>query len=124
MVRVSDDSKARVRCDGDLLSRVVLNLVSNALRFSPPGKPIDVVVHEYDKAMEVSVIDEGVGVPERLQNKIFEKFVQGAYHEGRQRSKGLGLAFCKLVIESHQGRIGVVSGPSEPTRFWFELPLS
>ena len=124
VVRVSDDSKARVRCDGDLLSRVVLNLVSNALRFSPPGKPIDVVVHEYDKAMEVSVIDEGVGVPERLQNKIFEKFVQGAYHEGRQRSKGLGLAFCKLVIESHQGRIGVVSGPSEPTRFWFELPLS
>ena len=122
-VRVQDGSDARIRCDADLLSRVLLNLVSNALRFSPPGRPIDIVIHEYDKALEVSVLDEGIGVPEELQNQIFDKFVQGPYHEGRQRSKGLGLAFCKLVVESHQGRIGVASSPGEPTRFWFELPL-
>ena len=122
-VQVRGGSKAKVACDGELLSRVVLNLVSNSLRFIPPGSPIEIVVHEYDSSLEVSVIDEGLGVPEDMQEKIFEKFVQGAYHEGRQRSKGLGLAFCKLVVESHGGRIGVVSSPGEPTRFWFELPV-
>lgn len=101
----------------------MLNLVSNALRFSPPGRPVDIITQEYEGSLLVSVLDEGVGVPETLRDKIFEKFVHGAYHEGRQRSKGLGLAFCKLVVESHRGRIGVVSNPGEPTRFWFELPL-
>ncbi len=123
-VRVRGSRDFQVRCDGELLSRVMLNLVSNGLRFGPPGKVVEVAVKEYDKLFEVSVIDEGIGVPDAMQNKIFDKFVHGAYHEGNQRSKGLGLAFCKLVVESHQGRIGVVSNPNEPTRFWFELPLN
>lgn len=122
-VRVRESREVSVRCDGDLLSRVLLNLVSNALRFSPPGRPVDIVTQDSQGSLLVSVVDEGIGVPEALREKIFEKFVHGAYHEGRQRSKGLGLAFCKLVVESHQGRIGVVSNPGEPTRFWFELPL-
>ena len=109
-------------CDAVLLRRVLDNLLSNALKFTPPGKEITLsIVREGDSA-QLAVTDTGPGIPEEFHQKIFEKFSQIA---GEQQSKGtgLGLTFCKLAVEAHGGKIGVDSEVGRGSTFWFTLPL-
>ena len=110
-------------CDAVLLRRVLDNLLSNALKFAPPGKEITLsIVREGDFA-QLAVVDTGPGIPEEFHQKIFEKFSQIA---GEQQSKGtgLGLTFCKLAVEAHGGKIGVDSEVGRGSTFWFTLPLA
>ncbi len=123
---------ATVHCDPELIERVVLNLIRNAVEATPSGGQIEIRVEPTAGRLRVSVSDNGPGVPREFQALIFEKF--GQTPEGRKvkrRSSGLGLIFCKLAIEAHGGRIGVES-PSIALRegetnqgstFWFELPV-
>jgi two-component system sensor histidine kinase/response regulator len=109
-------------CDAVLLRRILDNLLSNALKFTPPGKEITLsIVREGDSA-QLAVADTGPGIPEEFHQKIFEKFSQIA---GEQQSKGtgLGLTFCKLAVEAHGGKIGVDSEVDRGSTFWFTLPL-
>ncbi len=114
--------------EGDiaLLGRVLGNLISNALRHVPPaGGEVVVTLYRDGNQLAVQVRDNGEGIPEEEQKRIFEKFVQV---EGRKMAPrtgtGLGLAFCKMVVEAHDGRITVFSQPSEGSQFTFYLPLS
>ena len=121
-IRTEGVDAVRLSCDGELISRVVLNLLSNALAFSPPEEPVDLQVVERGDSVEFSVMDRGAGIPAGMELGIFQKFAHGDTHPSHRRSKGLGLAFCKLVVETHGGRIGVASLPGAPTRFWFQIP--
>jgi signal transduction histidine kinase len=109
-------------CDAVLLRRVLDNLLSNALKFTPPGKDITVSIAREGDAAQLAVTDTGAGIPEKYHQKIFEKFSQIA---GEQQSKGtgLGLTFCKLAVEAHGGQIGVDSEIGRGSTFWFTLPL-
>ncbi|MGE0425760.1 MAG: ATP-binding protein [Reyranellaceae bacterium] len=110
-------------CDGDLIRRVIENLVSNGVKHTPPDKPLWISVACADGACKVEVRDEGRGIPEAARVMIFEKFGTLAPDGQRQyHSAGLGLTFCKMVVEAHGGRIGVDSEVGRGSIFWFTLP--
>lgn len=110
-------------CDAALLVRVVSNLVGNALKFSPEETRVRVTVRTDGACATLRVTDCGPGIPAPYQARIFEKFGQGDLpHLHRKASTGLGLAFCKLAVEAHGGRIGVESAEGQGSTFWIELP--
>ncbi len=112
-------------CDDGLIARVVTNLVANALKFTPRGGLIELRTSSAEGMARVEVRDQGPGIPTESRDLIFDKFgqVRGRHQHGK-RSTGLGLAFCKLAVEAHGGRIGVHRGEGgSGSIFWFELPL-
>jgi len=113
-----------VTIDTDLIGRVLQNLIGNAIKFTPAGGNIRVSAH-LDAAgthrVIVSISDTGPGLPADVQARLFQKFVRGA---GPERGSGLGLAFCRLAVEAHGGRIWAESTPGQGTSFSFTLPVS
>lgn len=113
----------RVRCDETLLGRVVCNLVSNALKFTPPPGKVQVHVRPWDgDRVRIEVADEGPGIAPEDQGRIFEKFAQ-VEEQRTTHSTGLGLTFCKLAVEAQGGTIGVESELGLGSRFFVMLPL-
>ena len=112
--------------DRDLVSRVLENLLSNALKLTPPGGAVRVGVERRDDEVEIAVHDDGPGVPPELRERIFDKFaqVEARARGSRFPSSGLGLTFCKLAVEAHGGRIGAESKEGGGSRFWFTLPAA
>ena len=112
-----------VPADAALLRRVLQNLLGNALRYTPIGGDVRIVVTPSASEVRVAVTDAGPGVAPENQQRIFEKFGQVEDRRNRQGT-GLGLAFCKLAVEAHAGRIGVDSALGRGSTFWFALPLT
>jgi len=110
--------------DAGLIERVLQNLISNGIKFTPAGGVVRVTAR-IDTAerprLLVSVSDTGPGIQPGIRDRLFQKFVTGR-HAGR--GSGLGLAFCKMVIESHNERIWVESTSKDGTTFAFTLPLA
>jgi signal transduction histidine kinase len=111
--------------DENLIGRVVTNLLRNAIEHSPDGGKIrlNIQYHDSQKETRVSIADQGKGVPDDLKEKIFDKFFQ-VEGETKQRktSTGLGLTFCKLVVNAHGGDIWVEDSEDRGSRFVFALP--
>lgn len=119
---VADDAPA-FEADKPLLKRVFSNLLQNALTHSGRTIQLQVSVRATDGGVLFAVQDNGPGIPAEFHEIIFQKF--GRAKTGnvpRVRSSGLGLAFCKLVIEAHGGRIWVKSAPGEGSTFYVQLP--
>ncbi len=115
-----------VKGDAQLLSRLFQNLVGNAFKFVPEttGR-IEIGLEPGGSQVRCTVRDNGPGIPAEHQEKVFDKFWQGtARQQGSSYSSGLGLTFCKMVVEAHGGRIGVESEVGAGSSFWFELPQS
>ena len=111
-------------CDGDLVQRVLQNLLTNAFQFTPEESTIRVAVEAHGDLVKVSVHDDGPGIPPEYHEKIFEKFGQVEMGDRKRKlTSGLGLTFCKLAVEAHGGAIGVTSEPGKGSAFWFTLPL-
>lgn len=105
--------------DEDRIRQVLINLISNALKVSPANSEIFVAVAESEKAVTISIKDEGTGVPAKEHGKIFEKF----YTRGTKDGTGLGLAICKGIIEAHHGEISVANNDGgKGCTFYFTLP--
>jgi len=119
LVREGEDLE--VIADQARLTQVVMNLLTNAIKYSPDGGTVKVLTRYEKDTVKVSVIDEGKGVPNADQKTIFDKFVQSK-NSNQKEGFGLGLAICKLIIEAHKGTIGVTSEPGEGSEFWFALP--
>jgi signal transduction histidine kinase len=108
--------------DGKLFERVLQNLLENAIRFTPEDGLIQVTAAlESSKTdwLIVSIRDNGPGIPEDVQDRIFQKFTTARH---QQSGTGLGLAFCKMVVESHGGRIWTENNPEGGASFHFTLP--
>ncbi|MBC8138439.1 MAG: response regulator [Fibrella sp.] len=113
--------------DGDKLRRTLVNLIGNALKFTPSGGTVNVSVHRDGSEMPqliFAVQDTGEGIPKEAFERIFEKFGQVENRKaGRKMSTGLGLTFSKMAVEAHGGRIWVESEPGQGSTFSFTLPL-
>jgi two-component system phosphate regulon sensor histidine kinase PhoR len=113
----------QVLCDPDQARRVLVNLLHNAVKWSPSGETIRVHAANGNDEVTVSVIDHGPGVPDDQVERIFERFYQVDPSRSKQGGTGLGLAICKHIVEAHDGRIwteGQSKGPGG--RFMFTLP--
>ncbi|MBL7990070.1 MAG: HAMP domain-containing protein [Candidatus Kapabacteria bacterium] len=110
--------------DPDLIGQVFLNLFTNAIKYSDPGKTVRVEVIEGATDMRVNVTDQGYGISESAQEKLFTKFFRATDDERvRQHvGTGLGLAFIKEIVEKHNGEMGVHSQINVGSTFWFVLP--
>lgn len=129
LVYKNEKSNSTVYCDSQKIVQVLLNLFSNSIKFSPENSVVLVQTSEEPETITFYVSDSGPGIPEEMHQKIFEPFeqVQQMQHQGT----GLGLAICKMIVETHGGKIGVrnrsdsaehgvlEAGGSE---FWFSLP--
>lgn len=105
------------------LRQVIDNLVSNAVKYSPPGSTVTVAAERFRSGWRVKVQDEGPGITEEDRKHLFQDFARlSAQPTGGEKSIGLGLAISRRVIEAHGGKIGVDSEPGQGANFWFTLP--
>ncbi|HEY9730495.1 MAG TPA: PAS domain-containing sensor histidine kinase [Drouetiella sp.] len=109
--------------DESRLKQVVMNFLSNAVKFSPPQAVISVSAVQDSGCTKVSVADQGRGVPKTEQQLIFQRFHQVEKDDAKKKGgRGLGLAICKALVEGHGGQIGVVSENGNGSLFWFTIP--
>jgi len=119
-----DDRVGMIRGDERKVKQVLLNLLSNALKFTPEGGRIDVRAAMNDGVAEISVADTGVGIAPEDQEAIFEEFRQVGTADKKVEGTGLGLALSRKFIELHGGRIWLQSHPGKGSTFSFTLPAS
>jgi PAS domain S-box-containing protein len=111
--------------DRDRIIQVLTNLVSNAVKFSPPDSEVEICAKKKNGSeIRFAVIDHGPGIPEPARDKLFTAFHQVDSSDSRAKGgTGLGLAICKGIVERHGGHIGFDSPDEGGSVFWFELPL-
>lgn len=116
-------SSGRAFVDADRIVQVLVNLLSNAAKFSPRATTVSVASMEAAGWVKVSVRDEGPGIPVLYHSSIFERFRQVTSPERPSKGgTGLGLAICKTIVEAHGGTIGVESEEGHGSTFWFHVP--
>jgi len=108
--------------DLGILRRVLQNLIGNAVKFTPPGGNVLVNAEyvEEEDAIRIAVTDSGPGISEDVIGRLFEKFATGRITGS---GTGLGLAFCKLAVEAHGGKIWVEGQPGQGSTFAFLIPV-
>ncbi len=123
LVYRSEGQAVYVCADRELIQRVVSNLVNNAIKYSPRQAEIALEVSRGEGETTVTVCDQGEGIAPEFHKKIFEKFAQVDIKKfSHKADRGLGLNFCKMVVEAHGGRIWVESSGQDGSRFSFTLP--
>ena len=121
-LRVTGDP-AGVVVDRDVIQRVFVNLIGNAINFSPKGGTIGIEISAAGETARAAITDQGPGIPPEYHRHIFEKFGQvKSRMENKKYSTGLGLTFCKLAVEAHGGEIGVASQAGRGSTFTFSIP--
>jgi len=124
-VLLKSTESAVVMADPARLLQVIDNLISNAVKFSPPGSTVLVKLEKLPQKWRISVLDEGPGLTAKDRENLFKNFVRlSARPTGGEKSVGLGLAITRRVVEEHRGRIGVDSETGKGANFWFTLPMS
>jgi len=118
-------TEGTVQADPDLLRRVVVNLLGNAIKFARSGGRIRLSARTDESGLTLSVADNGPGIPPEDQKRVFEKFGQAqSRQEGHKHSTGLGLTFCQMVAQAHGGRIWLDSKVGEGSTFHVRIPRS
>lgn len=117
-----EDKVPPVFADRIYIERVIINLVDNAIKFSPENSPVNIRIRSRDGALEVAVSDEGTGIPPEEIKYIFEKYRRGSFIK-KESGSGLGLFIARSIIEAHGGNIWVESMPGKGSTFYFTVPL-
>ena len=111
------------RIDAKLMVQVLINLVNNAIKYTPAGSVIEIYTEKKDKQVIVSVADDGPGIPDEQKGRVFEMFYTGANKiADSRRSLGLGLSLCKSIVTAHGGAIWVADNHPSGAIFTFTLP--
>ncbi len=116
----------RMECDRGKVHQVVVNLMSNAIKFTPEGKQVSVHCSEDStaNAIHITVSDEGVGIPEEELDTVFDKFIQSSKTKTGAGGTGLGLAICKEIVEGHGGKIWAENNSRGGADFHVSLPMT
>lgn len=119
----TDVEELDIKCDPDMLERIVLNLLSNAIKFSEEGGSILVEIFSDETWVGIKVKDDGIGIPLNIQDKIFDRFVQGDKSMRRKKEgSGIGLSLVKSLVELMDGKIYLQSDGKNGTEFTVLLP--
>ncbi len=120
------DTDLQIYADGDRIIQVIVNLISNAIKFSPAESTVTLeAVPAEGNTVELRVVDQGRGIPESFMKSMFQRFQQVDQIGDAKKKKGtgLGLAICKSLVELHSGEIGVRSVEGKGSTFWFRIPV-
>ncbi|HMI80965.1 MAG TPA: HAMP domain-containing sensor histidine kinase, partial [Solirubrobacterales bacterium] len=123
---VDNERPLPVEGSRDELHRMVLNLLDNAIRHTPPGSCVELTLREEDGAAVVEVADDGPGIPEPMRSEVFDRFVrgQGPADTARGTGTGLGLAIVSAVADSHRGSVEAAESKSGGALFVARIPLA
>ncbi|MCA9936444.1 MAG: hypothetical protein KC415_21065, partial [Anaerolineales bacterium] len=113
--------------DAEMVRRVLVNLLDNALKFTPAGGEITVTLAEEvadaaEPGVRCTISDTGPGIPTEFRERIFDRFLRTNMGGAQVRGTGLGLSFCKIAVEAHNGRIWAENGTEGGSQFVFTLP--
>ena len=111
-----------VQLDAMMIEQVLVNLIENAVKYTPPGSPIEISAAQQNGVVRVEVADRGPGVAAGAEQRVFEKFYRG--HDATIRGVGLGLAICRAIITAHGGKIWAWNRPEGGAVFRFTLPAT
>jgi signal transduction histidine kinase len=106
-----------------LVREALVNYVTNAIKYSGPGRTIVVRVRAQDATLRVEVQDDGPGIPPEKQTHLFQEFVRVSKGKGAEAGTGLGLSIVRRIAEAHGGQVGVESAPGQGSRFFLTLPI-
>jgi len=114
--------------DKKLITQVVINILANAIKFSPANSQVDILISHNDSSgtLTMQIIDEGVGIPKDELDEVFDSFVQSSKTRSNSGGTGLGLPISKEIIELHRGAMWVESpaqGRSQGSSFTFQIPV-
>jgi PAS domain S-box-containing protein len=126
LLQFAPPQKVPVVADTDRLGQVVTNYLTNALKYSPADRPVEVGLEVEQEQARVWVRDQGPGLPPEVQDRIWERFhrVPGIQvQSGTGVGLGLGLHICRTIVERHGGQVGVESAPGYGSTFWFTVPF-
>ena len=117
------DELLLAKCDARLIVQVIINLVDNAIKYTPAGSCIAITTKGEDGCAVVSVADDGPGISDSEKERVFQMFYTGSNPlAGSRRSLGLGLGLCKSIITAHGGDITVADNRPKGTIFTFTVP--
>jgi PAS domain S-box-containing protein len=114
----------RVNADPTRLTQVMINLLSNASKYSPLEGTIDLTLRQQGDALRIAVADRGPGISPAEREELFKRFVRLNARDSEQAGMGLGLSVVKAIVEQHGGQVGVDERPGGGSIFWFSLPVS
>ena len=119
------DELLLARMDARLIIQVIINLVDNAIKYTPAGSDIRITAENKGKFVSVSVADNGNGIPDAAKSRVFEMFYTGDSRiADSRRSLGLGLSLCKSIINAHGGEITLTDNEPSGSIFTFTVPSS
>ena len=123
-IRVNYDQELILaQIDAKLIVQVLINLVDNAIKYTPKGSVIEIGCRQEGKQVVVTVADNGPGIPDEQKERIFDMFYCGSHRVAdSRRSMGLGLALCKTIVTAHGGTIVVSDNQPQGAVFTFTLP--
>jgi two-component system CheB/CheR fusion protein len=119
---IEGDLDAEVVADSERIQQVMVNLVNNAIKYAPTSKDIRVVIEKEEKAVKLSVVDQGPGILEEKIPFLFDRFYRADIYGGQYSGLGLGLYISAEIIKKHNGQIGVTTEEGKGSTFWFKLP--
>jgi len=120
----TDVEEKTMACDPEKIDRIMLNLLSNAAKFTPSGGRVDVRLFDHGNELIISVKDTGIGIPKEKQKFIFERFRQANRDFNKNcEGSGIGLSLVKSLVEMHKGSIKVISEYGKGSEFIISLPV-
>ncbi|MDB5120043.1 MAG: domain S-box protein [Sphingobacteriales bacterium] len=119
----TDLSSLLISADPQRIEQLILNLLTNAVKYSPSANIVEVIVQSEDNHLKVGVRDHGMGIPIEKQTKIFTRFYRVENSNPGISGLGIGLYICKDVVDRHNGKLWVESNPNQGSTFWFTLPF-
>jgi signal transduction histidine kinase len=122
--QVEDQARVMILADGQRLTQAVLNLATNAARHTAVGDAIHIGSSVVGDTVRIWVRDTGPGIALEDQERIFQRFAQGASRQGRGEGVGLGLAIVRAIVEAHGGTVEVASVPGEGALFTLVIPYT